>query len=92
MPAYLVALAVGHLESRLIGPRSNVWSEPEMVEAGAYEFAETEDFIQAAEAVVGPYVWEQYDVLLLPPSFPYGKLTHFLSSFTSISISRVCLF
>jgi leukotriene-A4 hydrolase len=74
MPAYLVALAVGNLEERSIGPRSSVWSEPQMVDAGAYEFADTEQFILAAESCVGPYVWERYDVLLLPPSFPYGGM------------------
>jgi leukotriene-A4 hydrolase len=48
MPSYLVALAAGALESRAIGPRSHVWSEKETVDAGAYEFAETESFLQAA--------------------------------------------
>lgn len=47
IPSYLIALAVGALEARELGPRSRVWSEPSMVEAGAYEFAETEDFIKA---------------------------------------------
>ena len=37
--SYLLALAAGNLEARELGPRSRVWSEPEMVEAGAYEFA-----------------------------------------------------
>ena len=74
-PSYLLALAVGNLESRRIGPRSQVWSEPESVEAGAYEFAETEEFLSTAESIVGPYVWGTYDILLLPPSFP-SALTH----------------
>ena len=39
IPSYLLALAVGNLESRELGPISAVWSEPDMVEAGAYEFA-----------------------------------------------------
>lgn len=72
IPSYLIALAVGALVSKDIGPRSKVWSEAEMVEAGAFEFAETEKFISIAEDLVGKYVWGQYDVLLLPPSFPYG--------------------
>ena len=74
IPPYLLALAVGNVESRDIGPRSKVWSEPEMVEAGAFEFSETEDFLKAAEEVAGPYVWGRYDLLLLPPSFPYGGM------------------
>lgn len=74
MPSYLVALAIGALEKRDIGPRSAVWSEKEMVDAGAFEFAETEKFIQVAEDICGPYVWGRYDILLLPPSFPYGGM------------------
>lgn len=73
IPSYLLALAVGELESRELGPVSRVWSEPSMVEAGAYEFAETDAFLQAAIDVAGPYVWGRYDLLLLPPSFPYGR-------------------
>jgi leukotriene-A4 hydrolase len=74
MPSYLIALAIGALESRVIGPRSKVWSEKETVDAGAFEFAETEKFISSAEEIVGPYVWGSYDILLLPPSFPYGGM------------------
>jgi leukotriene-A4 hydrolase len=74
IPPYLLALAVGNVEAREIGPRSKVWSEPEMVEAGAFEFSETEAFLKAAEEVAGPYVWGRYDLLLLPPSFPYGGM------------------
>lgn len=74
MPAYLIALASGELESREIGPRSRVWSEPSVVDAGAAEFADTERFLSAAEEVCGPYVWGRYDLLVLPPSFPYGGM------------------
>ena len=71
---YLIALAAGELSSRELGPRSRVWSEPSMVAAGEHEFADTEAFVAAAESVVGPYVWGRYDLLLLPPSFPYGGM------------------
>jgi leukotriene-A4 hydrolase len=50
IPSYLLALAVGQLESREVGPRSSVWAEPSVVEAAAFEFAETEQFLAAAEA------------------------------------------
>lgn len=72
-PSYLIAIAAGHIEKRDIGPRSAVWAEPEVVDAAAYEFAETESFLSAAEKIVGPYVWGRYDILCLPPSFPYGS-------------------
>ena len=60
--------------SRDIGPRSAVWSEPETVNSGAYKFADTERILSTAEALAGPYVWGRYDLLLLPPSFPYGGM------------------
>jgi hypothetical protein len=72
IPSYLLALAVGKLVAQDIGPRSRVWSEASMVAAGAYEFGETEAYLAAGEAVAGEYVWGRYDILLLPPSFPYG--------------------
>ncbi|CAL8278208.1 leukotriene A-4 hydrolase [Gadus morhua] len=74
MPSYLIAIVVGALESREIGPRSLVWSEKEFVDKAAFEFSETENMLKTAESLVGPYVWGQYDILVLPPSFPYGGM------------------
>jgi leukotriene-A4 hydrolase len=72
--AYLIALAAGRLESRDISPRVRIWSEPEVVQQAAFEFAETESFLKVAEELTIPYVWGRYDVLCLPPSFPYGGM------------------
>ncbi|SPQ94386.1 unnamed protein product (mitochondrion) [Plasmodiophora brassicae] len=74
MPSYLIALAVGNLQSKEIGPRSSVWAEPDVVAAAASDFSETESFLKAAESICGRYVWGRYDVLVLPPSFPYGGM------------------
>jgi leukotriene-A4 hydrolase len=74
IPPYLLALAVGRLESRELSPRSRVWAEPETVEAAAHEFAEIESMIVRAEELFGPYEWDRYDMLVLPPSFPYGGM------------------
>jgi leukotriene-A4 hydrolase len=74
IPPYLLALAVGHLESRELSPRSRIWAEPETVAAAAYEFADVEAMLACAEALFGLYVWERYDMLVLPPSFPYGGM------------------
>jgi aminopeptidase N len=74
IPPYLLALAVGRLDSREVGPRSRVYAEPETVEAAAYEFAGTEAMIATAERLFGPYDWDRYDMLVLPPSFPYGGM------------------
>lgn len=75
IPCYLFALAVGNLEGRKIGKRSTVWSEPEVVQAAQDEFSSVVDsYIDAAEALVLPYLWKIYDVLVLPFSFPYGGM------------------
>jgi len=74
IPPYLLAFAVGDLVSRDIGPRSRVWAEPGIVEAAAYEFSEIEAMIQKAEELFGPYDWDRFDVLTMPPSFPYGGM------------------
>lgn len=74
IPPYLLALAVGRLEARDLSPRARVWAEPELVEAAAWEFAGVEDMILKAEGLFGPYPWDRYDMLVLPPSFPYGGM------------------
>ncbi|MCG2584820.1 M1 family metallopeptidase [Massilia sp. TS11] len=74
VPAYLVALAIGELEVRELGPRTAVYAEPQRIAAAAYELADTEKMVAAAEALYGPYRWGRYDMLVLPPSFPIGGM------------------
>jgi len=74
IPAYLLALAVGDLASRDLSKRARVWAEPSVVDAAAYEFSEVESMIVTAESMFGPYEWDRYDMLVLPPSFPYGGM------------------
>jgi len=71
---YLIAIAAGDLAFRELGPRSGVWTEPSMLDAAAAELADTEKMIDAAEALYGPYRWGRYDMIVLPPSFPYGGM------------------
>lgn len=71
---YLVALAVGDLEFRPLGDRCGVYAEPQTIDAAAWELEGTEDQVAAAERLFGPYRWGRYDVLVLPPSFPYGGM------------------
>lgn len=71
---YLIALAVGDLKFRELGPRTGVWTEPAMLDASAKEFADLEKMVGAAEALYGPYRWGRYDLLVLPPSFPFGGM------------------
>ena len=72
--SYLIAIAVGVLKSRKVGPRSHVWAEASVVDQAAFDFSETETMLQKAEELCGPYVWGIYDVLVLPPSFPFGGM------------------
>lgn len=74
IPSYLIAIAVGALECRTIGPRSKVWCEIEMVDKCQHEFEKVEHMLVAAESLMGPYVWGDYDILVLPPSFPFGGM------------------
>jgi hypothetical protein len=74
IPSYLLAIAVGDIAVRETGPRSAVYAEPPVVEAAAKEFADTEKMIETAEKLYGPYRWGRYDILVLPPSFPFGGM------------------
>jgi leukotriene-A4 hydrolase len=74
IPPYLLAFAVGELAARDLSPRSRVWAEPALLERAAHEFADVESMIVAAERLFGPYDWERFDVLAMPPSFPYGGM------------------
>jgi leukotriene A-4 hydrolase/aminopeptidase len=74
IPSYLLAIAVGNLTSRDLGPRSRVYTEPEMLEAAAWEFEGVDRMLVAAEELFGPYLWDRFDFLVMPPSFPYGGM------------------
>lgn len=74
IPSYLLAIAVGDLAVRETGPRSAVYAEPSVVKKAAREFADTEKMIETTEKLYGPYRWGRYDILVLPPSFPFGGM------------------
>ena len=74
IPSYLMALAVGDLAYQPLGENSGVYAEPSVIEKAAAEFENIPQMIEKAEAMYGPYRWEQYDVLVLPPSFPFGGM------------------
>ncbi|MBV9174414.1 MAG: M1 family metallopeptidase [Chloroflexi bacterium] len=83
---YLFAFAIGDLVSRDLGPRTRVWAEPSMVEDAAWEFAETEQMLSTGEQLFGPYDWGRYDVLVLPPAFPYGGMENPRLTFLTPSV------
>lgn len=74
IPPYLIAIAVGDLVFAPLGERTGVWAEPPVLDRAAAEFAETEKMMQAAERLFGSYRWDRYDILVLPPSFPFGGM------------------
>jgi leukotriene-A4 hydrolase len=74
VPSYLIALAVGDLSFRPLGRRTGVYAEPSVVDKAASEFSDTEKMVEATEKLYGPYRWGRYDLLVLPPSFPYGGM------------------
>ena len=74
IPSYLLALAIGDIAVKEIGPRSAVYAEPETVTAAAKEFDDIEKMIVTTEKLYGPYRWDRYDILVLPPSFPFGGM------------------
>ncbi|KAL8799833.1 MAG: hypothetical protein Q9182_005582 [Xanthomendoza sp. 2 TL-2023] len=87
IPSYLFALASGDIATAPIGPRSTVATGPEELESSQWEFeADTERFIQVAESLVYDYAWTTYNVLILPPSFPYGGMENPVYTFATPTI------
>ncbi|XP_077758594.1 aminopeptidase B isoform X2 [Canis aureus] len=75
IPSYLIALAIGDLVSAEVGPRSRVWAEPCLIDAAKEEYnGVIEEFLATGEKLFGPYVWGRYDLLFMPPSFPFGGM------------------
>lgn len=74
IPSYLMAIAVGDIAFQSIDNRTGVYAEPSILKKAAWEFAELGKMVGAAEKLYGPYRWGRYDVLVLPPSFPYGGM------------------
>ncbi|MFA0961825.1 M1 family metallopeptidase [Roseivirga sp. BDSF3-8] len=74
IPAYLMALSVGDLVFEPLGEKTGVYAEPATIEKAAYEFAELDEMLEAAESLYGSYRWDRYDLLVLPPSFPFGGM------------------
>jgi len=74
IPSYLMAIAVGDVAFKPIDNRTGVYAEHSLIDKAAWEFGELGKMVYAAEKLYGPYRWGRYDVLVLPPSFPYGGM------------------
>jgi leukotriene-A4 hydrolase len=74
IPSYLFAFAVGNIIFKDMSERCGIYAEPEILEGAAWEFEENEKRLRQIEKLFGPYIWERYDILVMPPSFPYGAM------------------
>jgi leukotriene A-4 hydrolase/aminopeptidase len=74
IPSYLLALAIGDVEFKPVSDRAGIYAEPPVLDKAAWEFADLEKMIAGAEELYGSYQWERYDVIVLPPSFPFGGM------------------
>jgi len=86
IPSYLLAIAAGDLVFKPISERSGVWAEPAMVDRAVKEFEDTEQMIATTEQLYGPYRWGRYDMLVLPPSFPFGGMENPRLSFITPTV------
>ncbi|MFT4025765.1 MAG: M1 family metallopeptidase [Novosphingobium sp.] len=74
VPPYLIAMAVGDIDFRPLGRRTGVYTERAMLDRAVRELSDTEKMVDAAESLYGAYRWGRFDVLVLPPSFPFGGM------------------
>ncbi len=86
IPSYLLAIAVGNFYFAPLGKETGIYTEPELLDASVYEFADTQAMLELAEEKFGPYDWGRYDLLVLPPSFPFGGMENPRLSFITPSL------
>ncbi|MDG5900259.1 M1 family metallopeptidase [Shewanella xiamenensis] len=86
IPAYLIAIAAGHLQFAALDDTSGIWAEPEMLAKASKEFADTPEMIAIAAKRYGDYRWGRYDLLILPPSFPFGGMENPRLSFITPTV------
>ncbi|WP_223668921.1 M1 family metallopeptidase [Kangiella shandongensis] len=86
IPPYLIALGVGHLEFKPMSDRTGVYAEPSLLDASVAEFEDTEEMVKVTEEMYGPYRWGRYDLLILPPSFPFGGMENPRLSFITPTV------
>ena len=84
--SYLMAIAVGDFQSKKLGENCLVYAESGLLEKAAYEFADLPKMIDSASALYGKYAWKEYNVLVLPPSFPFGGMENPVVTFATPTI------
>lgn len=86
IPPYLIAIAAGDLAIKEINPQVAIFAEQYIVDAAAWEFSDTPKMIEITEQMYGPYLWDRYDLLVLPPSFPFGGMENPRLSFITPTV------
>ena len=86
IPSYLIAIAAGDIGSQNVSERCTIYAEKNVVEKAAWEFSDTEKFLKIAENYIGEYIWGQYNILVLPPSFPFGGMENPTLTFLTPSL------
>ena len=86
IPSYLMALAVGDIAFKKIDDRTGIYAEPTMLNKAVYEFADMGKMVTTAEKLYGKYLWGRYDVLVLPPSFPFGGMENPMLTFATPTV------
>lgn len=86
IPTYLIAIGVGDLKFKAMSDRTGVYAEPAILDATVAEFDDTEEMVKVTEELYGPYRWGRYDLLILPPAFPYGGMENPRLSFITPTV------
>ncbi len=86
IPTYLIAIAAGNIHYKKMSKQTAIYAEPELLEASAKEFEDTQAMIDASEKLYGKYRWTDYDLLILPPSFPFGGMENPRLSFITPTV------
>jgi leukotriene A-4 hydrolase/aminopeptidase len=86
IPPYLIAIGVGDLDYQAMSEQTGVYAEPGVLASAVAEFNDTQSMIEANEKLYGEYRWGQYDLLILPPAFPFGGMENPRLSFITPTV------
>lgn len=86
VPPYLFAFAVGRLDFRDVGPRTRIYAMDSVLEEAEQKFGDIEEIVREGERLFGEYPWERFDLLVMPPSFPYGGMENPRTVFLSPTV------
>jgi len=86
IPPYLIAIGVGDLHFKAMSHQTGIYAETNILEAAVAEFDDTQAMIDKAEKMYGKYRWGRYDLLILPPSFPFGGMENPRLSFITPTV------